>query len=161
MVEETSTSPTHRRHRIIRVGKFGAVGVLNTAIDFTIYNVLYAVFGLHLLVANLISTTIAMIFSFFANRNLVFKAQAGHPVKQAVLFLLVTGFGLYVLQLGTLHLLTSVWTGPVNVATSIVHTLGLGNTFSDTFVRNNAAKVVATLVSLVWNYIVYKRVVFR
>ncbi|MBW4062097.1 GtrA family protein [Candidatus Saccharibacteria bacterium] len=161
MVDAKHQSSPSNQRRLARVGKFGAVGIINTIIDFGIYNVLAGVFGFHILVANAISTTVAMVFSFFANRNVVFESKDGSKSRQALLFVLVTAFGLYILQLGTLHLLTTVWLGPVNLATSIVHSLGLSSTFSDTFVRNNAAKVAATVISLIWNYIMYKRVVFK
>ena len=144
-----------------RAGKFGAVGILNTAIDFGIFNLMFAVFGAGILVANVISTTIAMIFSFFANRHVVFKASDGSAMKQALWFFVVTAFGLYVLQLGILHLLTSWWTAPLTLVVAIAHSLGLGHVLSDRFIRNNSAKAVATVASLIWNYYTYKMVVFN
>ena len=144
-----------------RVSRFGVVGILNTLLDFGIYNVLTAQAGWSVLPANAVSTTIAMLFSFFANRHLVFKGHSSSAWRQAALFFATTAFGLYVLQLGVLHLLTAVWLGPVNVAVSFAHGLGLRSVLSDSFVRNNSAKVAATVVSLTWNYFAYKLVVFK
>jgi len=144
-----------------RVGKFGIVGVINTLIDFAVYNGLHFWFGFGLVVANIISTTLAMIFSFYANKNHVFEQpQTGSWAKQGLVFFLVTAFGLYVLQNGTIVLLTSVWTAPLDLVVRLVHVVGLYPTLSDRFVINNGAKAVATAVSLTWNYIMYKKVVF-
>ena len=154
----TTTSPAGSD--LARVSKFSAVGIVNTAIDFGLYNVMFAVFGLSIIVANLISTTVAMVFSFFANRHVVFEAGHGRAARQAVLFLVTTAFGLYVLQLGIIKLLTDVWTGPLTIAVTVVHGAGLTH-LSDRFIRFNGAKAIGTVASLIWNYFVYKRVVFK
>ncbi len=145
---------------IRRVGKFGIVGIINTLLDFGIFNALtkFAHFGL--IQANIISTTCAMLFSFFANKNLVFKQDGGSVAKQAVSFFVVTAFGLYVIQNGIIWLLTDVWVGPVHLVVQTVRSLGI-HVFSDGFYINNSAKAVATVASLTWNYIMYKRVVFK
>ncbi len=147
---------------VARVGKFAGVGVLNTLIDFAILNVLSSSYvGLSLIVANIISTSVAMVFSFFANKRVVFKQEHGNPLMQAVLFFAVTGFGLWVLQSGIIYVLTVAWVSPLKLAYSIVKAIGLGGIFSEAFVIKNGAKVFATLVSLTWNYIAYKKVVFK
>ena len=144
-----------------RVGKFGLVGVLNTLIDFAIFNLLGHFGHLNVVAANLISTTIAMAFSFVANKQMVFQRQSGSLVTQAVTFYVATAFGLYVLQTGAIHILTSVWTYPTHIAVDISHILGLGQYLHDEFVIKNTAKAIGTLLSLTWNYIIYKKVVFR
>ena len=142
-----------------RVGKFGIVGILNTIIDFTIYNLLSSSFGLSLIIANLISTTVAMVFSFFANKQLVFEKGSSSMVRQAVMFYLVTAFGLYVLQTGTIVLLTQIWVWPVNESVVAVHAFGFQG--HNEFIVKNVAKAVGTVVSLVWNYFMYKWLVFK
>ncbi len=144
-----------------RVGKFGVVGIINTLIDFAIYNLLSSRTALTLVQANIVSTSVAMVFSFFANKSLVFKNRKGNLAIQVLSFFIVTAFGLYILQTGVIKLLTEVWLGPVNLAVAIVHLVGLSKIFSDSFVIKNSAKVAATVVSLVWNYLLYKRVVFK
>ena len=144
---------------IHRVGKFGIVGILNTLIDFVIFNLLTTDTGLGLVPANVISTTIAMVFSFMANKRVVFRKQDGSTVMQAVIFFAFTAFGLYVLQNGTIYILTSVWTWPINVFVATVHMLGIPD--HNAFLIKNGAKAVATVVSLSWNYVVYKKVVFK
>jgi putative flippase GtrA len=114
--------------------------------------------GLTLVQSNIISTSIAMGFSFLANKHVVFQQEHGSSAKQAVVFLAVTAFGLYVLQTGTIKLLTDVWLGPVTLGLAVSH--GLGIIGHDQFLAKNGAKAIATLVSLTWNYIMYKKVVF-
>jgi putative flippase GtrA len=143
---------------ITRVGKFGLVGILNTLIDFTGYNVLSSIVGLSLVQSNIISTSIAMIFSFTANKKVVFKKNKGSFAKQAVAFFIVTAFGLYVIQTGTIKLLTDVWLAPVTLGLAVAHSLNIVG--HDQFLAKNGAKAIATVLSLTWNYIMYKKVVF-
>jgi putative flippase GtrA len=152
---ETLTTKTG----IKRLGKFGIVGIFNTLIDFVIYNLLSGVIGLNLIESNIISTTVAMLVSFTANKKLVFKKHDGHLVKQAVGFYIVTAFGLYVLQTGTIHILTEVWLFPVNSFVAICHSMGING--HDEFLIKNAAKAAGTVLSLAWNFIMYKKVIFK
>jgi putative flippase GtrA len=143
---------------IVRVGKFGLVGVLNTLIDFTIYNVLSGKVGLSLVQSNIVSTSVAMLFSFAANRQVVFKKKPGSLIKQALTFFLVTAVGLYVIQIGTIKLLTEIWLAPIALGLAIAHAAGIVG--HDQFLIKNGAKAAATVLSLTWNYIMYKKVVF-
>lgn len=123
--------------------RFVLIGLLNTAIDFGLLFGLRAI-GLPLVPANMISTGAALAFSFFANRSFTFEAGRGNAVRQAVAFLAVTIFGLWVLQplvlLGGNALLAESWGSSPALF---------------------ASKVAATVVSMVWNYLLYDRVVFR
>jgi putative flippase GtrA len=152
--------PPATKTEIKRVGKFGLVGIANTLIDFGIYNFASKFLGWTLIEANTLSTTVAMTFSFFANRQLVFEPGRGSMARQAAVFFAVTAFGLYIIQNGIIHLLTSEWRGPLEWGTHIVRQGGI-KLFSDAFWINNGAKAVATVASLTWNYIMYKKVVFR
>lgn len=147
-----------KRAEVKRIGQFGLVGIANTLIDFGLFNVLSAPGRLTLVQANLISTTVAMIISFFANRRLVFREHTGPFWRQVVLFYAVTAFGLYLLQTGTIKLLTEWWLGPVSLAVSAAHMLGVSR--HDQFIIKNTAKLIGTIVSLAWNYVTYKTVVF-
>jgi len=154
----TGKLPSKRRHDYARFGRFGLVGVINTLIDFGVYNLMSGLFRLSLVQSNIISTTIAMAFSFTANQRLVFKPEGGSVARQGALFIAVTAFGLYVLQTATIKLLTDVWPAPLVLGVSAVHVVGLHG--HDQFLIKNAAKAVATVVSLTWNYVMYKKVVF-
>lgn len=101
-----------------------------------------------------------MAFSFFANKRVVFKVSGGSILKQAAIFLLVTAFGLYVIQTGIIYWLVHVWAAPMQLVVRIVRGLGI-HWFSDAFYINNGAKATGTVASLIWNYIMYKKVVFK
>jgi putative flippase GtrA len=145
-----------------RITKFGVVGILNTAIDFLLFNILSSKkVGWGKIAANTASTTAAMIFSFFFNKTFVFGADGGNVTLQVVEFFIVTMFGLYILQNLVIWFLTTVWTFLPELAVKIVGVLRLNRVFKRDFVIKNSAKVAATLVSLTWNFILYSKVVFK
>ena len=121
-------SPSKNRQKI----RFLLVGGTNTAIDFGLLFILNTL-GLPRVLSNTISTGVAFIFSFFANRNFTFSANSGNIKKQMTLFIIVTFFGLWVIQ-------------PIII--SLISNLLVG-------------KIIATAVTLVWNYLFYSRLVFK
>lgn len=120
------------------------MGGANTAIDFGLLFLLKAL-GLPIIPANLISTTTAFIFSFFANKKYTFRAHGTNLRREITLFVIVTLFGLWVLQ-----------TVVIQAISALLTPLHLG---SETTLL--VAKAGATLVSLTWNYLLYSRVVFK
>ena len=69
-----------------QAGKFAAVGVINTAVDFIVLNILiyfgftlaFVVLGQEFLVANVISVAVAMVNSFILNKQWTFKAETAN-----------------------------------------------------------------------------------
>lgn len=123
---------------------FAAVGALNTAIDFSVLFLLKS-FGLPTISANTVSTTAAFCFSFFANKKYTFKSTGGNLKREIALFLVVTLFGLWVLQ---------------NIVITVVTSLLASMALPDA-VTLFVAKICAIIVSMTWNYILYSRVVFK
>lgn len=124
--------------------RFAVVGGANTVIDFGLLFLLKTL-GLPVIMSNIISTTSAFIFSFFANKKYTFKTTDTNVKREIILFILVTLFGLWVLQTLVISLITS--------SLSYAH-LPSGTTLF-------LAKAGATFVSLTWNYVLYSRVVFN
>ncbi|MET8997816.1 GtrA family protein [Amycolatopsis sp. Hca4] len=118
--------------------RFGLVGVANTLVDALGYALLVTL-GVPLFVANFISTTTGMLLSFTLNRNFTFRAKDGDVRRQALLFFAVTAFGLWVVQAAIIFGVTSAFPG-VNVL---------------------IPKFAGIVVGLVWNYVLYHKVVFR
>ncbi len=100
------------KKKIVRqLFKFCLIGICNTIIDYSIYLFFSRFVGLYFLYANIISISVAMTFSFFANKYWTFqntdkrlksqylKFAAVNVVyfflNNAILFLLVTFFGLF------------------------------------------------------------------
>lgn len=131
---------------IWQLAKFGLVGVLNTTIDFGILNILIAVTsiqgGLAIVPLNIASFTIALINSYFWNKHWVFH---GSKQSKFLLFLIVS------------LLAIAINTGVVYAMTTFMAPIG---NMSPT-VWANVAKVTATFVSLVWNFLGYKLIVFK
>lgn len=127
-----------------QVLRFGGVGIVNTALDFGLLFVFKSL-GLPIGISNIASTAVAFLFSFFANKKYTFKASGANIFREMILFTLVTLFGLWVLQTIVIQLSLPFF-GEL--------------TGSDNF-GLLAAKLLATIVSLMWNYFMYSRVVFR
>lgn len=157
--------PVPSRETTRRVGKFGAVGIINTAIDFFLFNLFskFVFVGTSgVIPSNIVSTTVAMIFSFLANKKLVFKATHSSKsayARQLISFLVVTAIGLYVIQISIIYFLVHIWPAPLELGVRIIRSLGV-TLFHDYFYINNGAKAVATIASMAWNYLIYKKVVF-
>lgn len=152
-------SKLHSNRTVVEAGKFGIVGIANTLIDFAILNVLTFSFGLPRIKANYISTTVAMIFSFTANRRLVFSSNSRNYKRQISLFFVFTTFSLYILQPLVIYFFSNIWTSPAHLTHAIFDILGVD--LNKDFIITNVAKTAATAVSLVWNFISYKKYVFR
>lgn len=124
--------------------RFMLVGGANTVIDFGLLFLLRAL-GLPTIPANVISTTSAFCFSFFANKKYTFKTTATNIKREIILFIAVTLFGLWVLQ-----------TIVIAVVAPLLSTFILSMDMALL-----GAKLAATIVTLTWNYIMYSRVVFK
>jgi len=124
--------------------RYAAVGIANTVLDFAILFLLVNL-GLNKIPANYISTSIAFMFSFFVNKSFTFKSKSGNPKKQFLLFIIVTIIGLWIIQ-------------PIVIL--LVSPLASGAGLSDSMTLL-ASKLVATIASLIWNYLFYSRVVFK
>lgn len=129
-----------------QIAKFAIVGVLNTIMDFGILNFLILltgiVSGVWIIIMNATSFTVSIFNSYYWNKEWVFPSR-----KEAhfLTFFLVTLIGL------------GLNTGIVFVLTTYVPPF-FG--FSAT-IWANIAKVLATGVSLIWNFGAYKLVVFK
>ena len=152
-------SNTNSSTEVKRVGKFGLVGVVNTLIDFIIYNSELKYFRITPELAKVVSSTAAMIFSFFANKTAVFENKDKAVGGQALKFLVVTGINLYVIQVAVIHVIKGSFL--VSLADRVALSLHLTGVFSPDFMAKNVPFFSAILIGLVWNYFWYKRVVFK
>ncbi len=127
--------------------RFGLVGLVNTATDFALLISLVTLIGLPSILANIISTSGALTVSYMLNKKAVFGNIDNHNRRQIVLFIVVTLTGLWLIQ-------TLVMTGASNWLQVLV-----GNDHATLILI--MAKIIATVISLIWNYLWYSRVVFR
>ena len=139
--------------------RFVVVGIFNTIIDFSILNILVFGAGFNKILANSISVSIAMAVSYLLNNYVVFRHKEKHHAAKIMLFVIITAFGLFVMQNCIIYFLVHVFTFPGNLATTIIHGIG-AKSLSHSFIALNIAKALATAVTLVWNYFMYRRFVF-
>ncbi len=123
--------------------RFVLVGLFNTVFDFGLMN-LFRLF-LPLPAANMISTGIAMLSSFFLNKKWTFQSAGKNYIREVTLFFLFTIIGIWVIQTGFIWLIKE-----------FVPHFGLSD-----FIFDNLAKAVASVPSLIWNYVTYNKFVFR
>lgn len=130
--------------------RFAIVGFLNTAIDFGVLNFLRWIFsiasGWPIIIFNVVSVGVAMTNSYFLNKHWVFhKKDTGDRAKESILFVFFTVLGMAV-NTGIVYYF-STYLNPI---------FGI-----DEVLWLNMGKVLATGVSLLWNFFWYKFVVFR
>lgn len=126
--------------------KFAIIGGFNTLLDFIILFGLTAI-GFNSIIANIFSTGITFVSSFILNKQVTFKSQKRTKrelIREMILFTIVTLFGLWVIQSVVIYLASGL----------------LGNFISQENIVLFLAKVIATGFSLVWNFVLYKKVVF-
>lgn len=145
-----------------QVGKFVAVGFLNTAIDFGVLNLLSFLSGVTagfvIGGVNIPGFIVAVSNSYLWNKLWVFRsesgeglpAQAGSPAQAGLfhdfpIFFAVSGIGL-LLNSGMVILITTFVSPPFAVGAEA---------------WLNIAKVAATVVSLIWNFLGFKFLVFK
>lgn len=125
--------------------RFMIVGGANTAIDFTILFALVNFLNVPLVISQIISTSTALIFSFFVNKKFTFNDKSVNGKSQLIKFLVITLFGLWIIQ------------------TIII--AGIKFTFAKSGINSNIilliGKLLATCVTLIWNYVLYKKFVFN
>ena len=125
--------------------RFAIVGSVNTALDFSILFILTMLFNIPKELANFISTSVSFLFSFFANKKYTFKSTSKNLKKQFLLFTVVTLFGLWVIQTIIIAAIKPVFTNlGINKPAALL-----------------ISKLIATAASLIWNYTLYSRVVFK
>lgn len=130
--------------------KFALIGALNTGVDFGILNLLSYLTGIYagarLAPLNAVSFGVAVINSYVLNKYWTFQAGSG-GVSGAefgkFLFVSLVGLGI---NTGVLSLVTGLVAPPADFSPQL---------------WENAAKLAATGLSLIWNFAGYKFIVFR
>jgi putative flippase GtrA len=134
---------------ISQIVKFAEVGVLNTLIDLGILNLLIWVSGVTsgvgLAPLNTISFLCAATNSYYWNKFWTFKKEGGVRRKEFIQFLVVSIIG------------WGINTGIVVLGTTFLSPVGALS--AGAWV--NVVKLIATFVSMAWNFLGYKFIVFK
>lgn len=136
-----------------QVVRFGLVGFINTAVDVLLFLSLRHL-GFNVIAANIISTSSALGCSFVLNRKFAFSSNISAK-RSGPVFVAVTLIGLWILQPLVILLVIYVLRSSV-LAHVITHVVVLTARQQEL-----VAKLAATPVTLAWNYVLYKRLVFR
>ena len=137
------------RSSVLRMLRFGIVGIINTAVDVVIFYSLHEL-GFAIILANIVSTSIALGVSLVLNRNFTFKHRGLFGIKHVTRYVLITLAGLWILQPIVISLMVSL----INNHPAGIMIFG----FSISAVL--IGKLCATVVTMIWNYVLYGKLVF-
>ena len=133
----------------MRILKFGSVGVLNTLVDYAVFNALVLGAGMSVAPANVISYSTGIANSWFWNKRWTFADRPmRYPRLALPTFIAVNLVGL-VLN-----------TGAVLGLQALGVRIGVPEMMSEA-VYLNIYKTLAITVSYAWNYLATKHFVFR
>jgi putative flippase GtrA len=135
---------------VYQFAKYALVGLANTAVDFGIFNLLMwagqTYEGKIIFLFNTISFLIAVVHSYFWNKLWTFKDKRNaNKAIQFVQFVIVSLIGALI-NSGIVYAMSSL----VDPACGLSQNAWV-----------NTSKVVATVISLVWNFVGYKLIVFK
>ncbi len=139
-----------RRLAIVwQFAKFGLIGVLNTLLDFGVLNFLSYVTkvysGSTLVILNVFAFLAANINSYFWNKSWTFHSRSRSGAGEFGKFIVVSIIG-FVINSAILWFLTSLIKPFSGVSPQL---------------WENLAKLVATVVYTIWNFVGYKLIVFK
>jgi len=101
--------------------RFACVGILNTAIDFGVFMLLYKIVSVHYAFCQISGCLVGILNSFAWNKYWTFEKTQNHQnvVSQFGIFFIVNGFSL-VLSLVGLAILIDVLALPVTIAKIVI-----------------------------------------
>lgn len=136
MAQSTEKSELHR------VTQFGMVGIVNTVIDFALFNLLL-LFSVPAIVSSAISFLIANLNGYLMNRSWTFgDIKATKVLAQYGQYLLTGAVGLLI-NIGVVQLGTEYFNG------------------TEGWLVANGSKLAAVILTVVWNYLTSRFFVFR
>ncbi len=147
--------------------RFAVVGVLNSAINFAVLNLLshftHITKGTGIIGLGAIAFVAATINSYFLNKNWSFKDHSHfHEGQKFTFFLLVSLVGLFI-STATVFIVTTYIIPPAGLVTALsVDWPVIGDRFANVAVFwLNFANVLAICFALIWNFYGYRKFVFK
>ena len=117
---------------IQQIIKFGIVGGLAFLIDYGIYALLTEVFSVYYILASIISFTLSVIFNYILSIKWVFDVNKKQGIKEFITFIILSVIGL------------------------IINSIILYLTVELIHIHKLIAKIIATAVVMVYNFITRK-----
>lgn len=141
------------------LGKFFLVGVVSTVVDYLLLNVFAVWLKFPLLVANSLAAPASSFLSYKLNRHVVFEDRMHGQRKTLLLYALIVGFGILVIQNSLLHVLEGSIAQPIaEFLKPLFGTVHLK--LSQGTIAINVAKIGASLVMALWNFYMLRKFVF-
>lgn len=135
---------------LIQIAKFGLIGVLNTVVDFAVLNLLMWIFDIYsgtwIIAFNVTAFSLAVINSYIWNRFWTFKIKSRQDVpEEFIKFISISIVGV-IINSGIVYSITE-FIDPVFGLTPELWA--------------NVAKILATGIAMVWNFVGYKFWAFK
>lgn len=119
---------------------YGIFGVLTTILNYVSYIIFTRVFGINILISNLIAWTLSVIFAFITNKLIVFKSKeltSKILLKESISFLAARVFSL-LLDMAILYVMSDL--------------MGINDLI---------VKIISNIVVIIVNYILSKFIIFK
>ena len=136
--------------------RFVFAGGMNTGLDFFLLNTLVFLFGAMPLIANVLSVSIGIMISYVLNHYFVFRSEEKLSLKTFTLFFVITGFSSLIIQSAIIISFEMFFNTEFSHSIFFVRDIA-----ENEFIELNIAKVIAVLIGMVWNFILYKHVIFK
>lgn len=120
---------------ISQIVRYAFVGGASAAFELVVFQVLYALAGMGIAPSNIIALVASTAVNFTMNRSLAFKSSA-NPTRSLVLYLVLFAFNT------TFSTLAITW----------LVSLGL---------HSAVAKLMTMVCIVMWNFVLYRKVIFK
>ncbi len=140
------------RKEITRFLKFSVVGTIGAAVDFGTLYLLHVVLGLHIVLSNTCSFTVAVLSNFTWNRYWTYPDSRSKPMRTQLLQFFVVNVAGWGINTGVLLLLRYPCASLVGSLSP--HMAVLSDQELVYKLGYNLAKAIATVVILFWNFFV-------
>jgi len=135
--------------------RFLCAGTTNAVVDLSILNTLVFEFHFPIWLGNTIAVSVAITMSYFLNHRIVFRHHHNPSLKQYLKFFLVTGVGVIITQTLIIYLTRATFYRLLHIQ------IPAFSSNVDTKLSLNIAKLTAAVLGMVWNYILYTKIIFK
>lgn len=140
--------------------RFLIVGSVNTLINFVLFNLLFIILPLTIIYANLAAQSISLIIGFYLHTNLVFRTNVDQNSQLSMLkFAISTIFSQLIVQSFVIYYFSQVFLWPGYIFYQL--TIYFGVNINQELALANFAKIMAVGISILVNFLLYDRFVFK
>lgn len=134
--EKLASKLDSQKSNIMQFLKYGTTGGLAFLLEYSSFYVLDSILKIWYVWSNSIAMILGFMVSFILNRRWSFKSNA-NPTRQLLMYSI-----LFVINLGISNLLMLVFIEQLNI-------------------RSMVSKIITICILICWNFIIYKKVIFK